>query len=312
MNQSDESDRRSSPLYDYWPITERPELRWPDGKRIAVYIALNIEHFRLGQISTSRTMVTAPLPVDPLNHGWRDYGTRVGFWRSLRLFDEYELPVSALINAEAMTMYPQIVAAGLERNWSWVGHGVSNSQFWTGMDREQEREALAGIVSTFEAATGRRPRGWLGPALTETRHTPELLAELGFSYTLDWACDDQPFPVHTGGGRFISVPYALELNDITLFLDQSTTATGWRQLICDQFDTLREEAELWPSPVMCISLHPFIAGHALRYRQLAETFRYLREHNDVWFCTSDDIADWYLEHCYDAALAQAPAAGQRR
>lgn len=295
-------ERRDAPLYRYWPISERPPIRWPEGKRMACYIALNIEHFHLGERSTSRTAVTAGLPVDPLNHGWRDYGTRVGFWRMLRLFDRYELPVSALLNADACSAYPQIIEAGLERGWAWVAHGATNSRMWTGMNRADERAALAEIVETMRSATGGGPRGWLGPALTETRHTPELLAELGFTYTMDWVNDDQPFPLDVAGSRFISVPYSIEINDIPVFVDQSTTPAEFTRMIIDQFDVLYEESGVWPSPVFSVSLHPFLVGQPFRYPHLEAALRHLRDHDDVWFCTTDEIADWYLEHHYDEAI----------
>src|SRR5690606_10045955 len=108
--------------------------------------------------------------------------------------DRFALPVTTLINSDAAHSYPEIVAAGVERGWAFLGHGRTNSRFWTGMEKDEERDALREIVAILERTTGARPSGWLGPALTETANTVELLAELGFTYSLDWIADDQPHP----------------------------------------------------------------------------------------------------------------------
>ncbi|MDO8212065.1 polysaccharide deacetylase family protein [Conexibacter sp. CPCC 206217] len=291
-----------TPPYRYSPIVARPPLVYPGGKRMAFYVGMNIEHFHAGVRSTSRAAVTAALPVDVLNHGWRDYGTRVGIWRLIDLFDRLELRQSALVNADAATAYPQIVAAGRERGWAWVAHGQTNSQLWTGMEPAVERVALREVVETIEAATGTRPRGWLGPALTETAHTPALLAELGLTYTLGWGvADDQPFALDVPGARLLAVPYSIEVNDIPVFLDQSTTAGGFEQMIVDQFDVLHAESQERPGAVFGLSLHPFLVGQPFRMPALERALRHVRAHDDVWFCTTDELAEWYLANAYDDA-----------
>jgi allantoinase len=295
-------------LYDYWPITQRPPLEWPEGKGLAFWIGLNIEHFELGKPSTSIAPVTAGLPVDPMNHGWRDYGTRVGVWRLIELLDSLELRASVLLNSDVCAEYPQIVEAGNERGWAWLGHGKNNSNLWTGMELEQEREALAAMVAELRRGTGKDPKGWLGPALTETSNTPELLAEQGFTYVLDWCADDQPFPLNVEAGRMISLPYSVELNDITLFLGTGTQGADFAQLVSDQFEVLHAESKRRPGAVMALSLHPFLINQPFRHKYLAQVLEYVRGHDDVWFATSDEIADWYLERYYDGAVAALKAA----
>jgi peptidoglycan/xylan/chitin deacetylase (PgdA/CDA1 family) len=295
------------PPYRYSPIVERPPIEYPDGKRCAVYIGLNIEHFPLGRPSTSITPITATLPVDPLNFGWRDYGTRVGIWRMIELLDDLDLRASVLLNAEVCDNYPQIIAAGRERGWVWLGHGLTNSSLWTDMSRDEERVKLQSIVETLSTATGSSPRGWLGPALTETENTPTLLAELGFTYSLDWVADDQPFPLRVADHRFISVPYSIEINDIPAFLDLGMTPADFGQAIIDHVELLRAESGRRPGAVLGVALHPFLSNQPSRHRYLAEALEHIRQFSDVWFTTSDDIATWYLDNYYDAAVAAAPA-----
>ncbi len=295
-----------TPPYTYWPIAGRPPVDWPDGKRLAFYVALNIEHFEPGKPSTALFPPTTSLPVDPLNHGWRDYGTRVGIWRMIDLLDAYGMRASVLLNSEVCAHYPQIVEAGRQRDWVWLAHGFTNSSLWTGMDPVEEREAFRRLLEQFVSGTGTRPKGWLGPALTETAATPEILAENGLTYLLDWCADDQPFPLDVPGHRMISVPYSIEVNDIPAFLAHGATAADFEQMMVDQFDLLHEEAKRHSGAVMSISLHPFLINQPFRHRYLERFLAYVARHDDVWITTSDDIADWYLEHYYDDAIAAIP------
>jgi peptidoglycan/xylan/chitin deacetylase (PgdA/CDA1 family) len=291
-----------TPPYDYWPIVGRPPIEWPGGKRLAFYIALNVEYFEPGRPSTALFPPTSSLPVDPLNHGWRDYGPRVGIWRMIDVLDRHELRASVLLNADVCVHYPQVVEAGRQRNWVWCAHGFNNSSLWTGIEPEQERELLQRLLEQFVAGTGSRPKGWLGPALTETAATPEILAENGLTYVLDWCADDQPFPLNVPGHRLISVPYAIEVNDIMCFLGHGMTAAEFENTMVEQFDVLHDEAQRKPGLVASIALHPFLVNQPFRHRHLDRFLAYVARHDDVWMTTSDDIADWYLERYYDEAV----------
>ena len=179
-------------LFAYSPLPERAPLRWPGGARVAFYLGLNIEHYRIDKPSTSIFAGTASLVPDALNYGWRDYGVRVGLWRMLEAMDRHGVRASALVNSAVCGHYPQIIRAGVERDWAWIAHGRDNSTVQAGMTREAERAYLVEVVETIAKATGRRPQGWMGPALTESFETPSLLAELGLGYTLDWTTMTSP------------------------------------------------------------------------------------------------------------------------
>ncbi|MCP9950861.1 polysaccharide deacetylase family protein [Actinomadura madurae] len=277
-------------LYDYSPITERPPLHWPAGAKVAVYVGLNIEHFLIDRPSTSIWPGTADLVPDPLNHGWRDYGTRVGIWRTIESMDRHGVRPSVLLNSAVAEHYPQIVQAGLDRDWAWLAHGRTNSILQTGMARDEERRFLDEVVGTIAGATGRRPRGWLGPGLTETFHTPELLAELGLSYVLDWTNDDQPYRLKVPG--MISVPYTVELNDLLLF-GRGFTGPEFLQAVKDQYEQLRADSGT-SGRVMALALHPFVIGQPYRHKYLDQALEFLAAQPDAWLTTSDDIAEHYL------------------
>jgi peptidoglycan/xylan/chitin deacetylase (PgdA/CDA1 family) len=257
---------------------------------VAFYLGLNIEHYQVDKPSTSIFGGTAALAPDPLNYGWRDYGPRVGIWRMLQSLDRHGVRATALVNSAVCSRYPQIVQAGLDRDWAFVAHGRDNSTLQAGMTREDERAYLAEVVDTIEAATGRRPRGWLGPALTETFETPSLLAELGLQYTLDWANDEQPYELAVPG--MYSVPYSIELNDVTLFVTKSFTGPEFLQAVRDQLDQLYDDSAE-SGRVMALCVHPFSVGQPFRHRYFDQALEYIAGHAGVWLATSDEILDIY-------------------
>ncbi len=297
--------------FRYVPLPAREPIRWPDEARVAFYVGLNIEHYHIDAPATSIFPGTASLVPDALNYGWRDYGPRVGMWRMMELLDQVGMRASVLLNSEVCDLYPEIIEEGRKRDWIWLAHGTTNSRLHTGFDsRESERAALAEMFDTLERAAGQRPSGWLGPALTETFDTPVLLSELGGSYVLDWCNDDQPYPLTIDGGRMISVPYSIELNDIPLFVGKSFTGPEFKQMVIDWFDQLYADGAQ-TGRVMTIALHPFIVNQPSRHRYLAEALEYIAGHEGVWLTTSDDIASFYYDHYYDAAASGAGSAPSR-
>lgn len=283
-----------NPVYPYSAIVRRPPLKLPEGKKLAVYLGISVEHYAWGQPAVSLAQFTAQLTPDPLNYGWREYGPRVGIFRLMDTLDAYGLRATATINSEVVDRHPAIIEEGVKRDWCWVGHGVNNSTWMVGLDRDQERAQLEEISAKLEGAVGARPRGWLGPALTEGPNTNELLAEAGYTYTLNWGIDDEPVPTHVAGGRFIAVPYSSELNDIAFFALQGQRAADFADAIIDQFDVLLAEGETRPR-IMGFGVHPFLAGQPFRAKHLARALEHMTAHrDDVWFTTSDEIADWYL------------------
>ena len=278
-------------LFDYTPIVEREPIHWPGGARVAFYVGLNIEHFHVDSPSTSLWEGTASLVPDPLNYGWRDYGPRVAIWRLIETLDRHGIRASALLNSDVSEHYPQIIEAGRARDWAWLAHGKTNSSLHTGMHVDEERALITDIVETIEAATGRRPRGWLGPGLTETFQTPTLLAELGLRYVLDWTNDDQPYRLNVRG--MLSVPYSVELNDLNVFISRGMSGPDFVELVRDQLDQLYADSAD-SGRVMALALHPFVIGQPFRHKYLLQALQYVANHPGVWLTTSDEIAEHYI------------------
>jgi allantoinase len=291
-------------LFSYSPIVEREPIHWPGDAHVAFYVGLNVEHFQVDRPSTSIFEGTASLVPDPLNYGWRDYGPRVAIWRLMESLDRYRIRASVLLNSAVCTRYPQIIEAGRARNWAWLAHGRDNSTWQADMSADQERAYLTDVVETIEKATGRRPRGWLGPGLTETFQTPALLAELGLRYVLDWTNDDQPYPLNVPG--MLSVPYSVEVNDIGLFVTNGLRGPDFVQVVKDQLDQLYTDS-VNSGRVMALALHPFVIGQPFRRKYLDQALEYVANHPGVWLTTSDEIAEHYARDAM--ARSQVTASG---
>jgi peptidoglycan/xylan/chitin deacetylase (PgdA/CDA1 family) len=216
----------------------------------------------------------------------------------IELLDRLGMPASVNLNSEVCRHYPQIIEAGVQRGWAWLGHGKTNSIMQAGMDIHEERAFLREMHTEVQGATGTSPKGWLGPALTETFNTPALLAELGYTYVMDWCNDDQPFPLNVPG--MISVPYSMDINDITLFVGRNLSGDDYVRAVVDTLDQLIEDSDPDNGRVMALPVHPFVVNTPSRHRYLARALQEIGERDEVWVTTSDAIADHYIDTREDA------------
>jgi peptidoglycan/xylan/chitin deacetylase (PgdA/CDA1 family) len=277
--------------YDYVPITRRPAYDWPNGRRLAVYIGLNLEHFAFGEGLGAELAPGGPQP-DVLNYAWRDYGNRVGVWRMLDLFEQLSFPVTVLLNSTIYDYCPEVVAPFRARGDEIAGHGRSNAERQSLLGEAGEVALIAETTAAITRHEGRAPRGWLSPWIAESPLTPDLLAEAGYRYTLNWCHDDQPGWMRTrNGGRLLSVPYPQEINDIPAIVARKIEASTFADMIVDNFDEMRGQAEAQPL-VMGIALHPYIMGQPFRLRHLRRALSHIAQaRNDIWLCRSGEIAD---------------------
>ena len=288
--------------YEYSPIIDRPELVWPNSARLAVWVVPNIEFYELlPPASPGRSPWPRPQP-DILHYSLRDYGNRVGIWRLFEILDRYGVRGSVALNVAVADHHPEIIAACLERGWELLAHGIYNTRYPYGMDEEQEREMIEDAIATVKRCAGTQLRGWLSPALSPTERTYDLLADLGIWYTCDFLHDDQPFPVNVRGGRLISLPYSIEVNDGSSYLRWSRSPHDYGAAIKAQFEQLYEEGAE-SGRVMCIPLHPFLSGQPHRLQPLAEALEHIMSHPAIWMATGAEIAGWYYAHAYDRVMA---------
>jgi allantoinase len=285
----------TNPFYEYSPIVHRPPFELPGGSRLALWFGVAIEHYPWGKPGLSLVPYTADLVPDPMNYGWRDYGPRVGAFRLMDILDQAGIPVTGIVNSEACTEYPGLIEEALKRGWtSWVAHGDNNSTWQVGLERDEEVELVKKVTSTIEAAVGHPPAGWIGPALTGTMNTFDVIAEAGYRYTIDWADDDQPHWVNVSSGLLASVPYQRELNDVVAFMLHHETGEQFAQSILDAVDQMLAD----PGDhgrVLGVGFHPFLVGQPWRAIHLARALEQLRDRDGVWLTTSDAVADLFYE-----------------
>ena len=287
--------------FDYLPITRRPRYRWPGGAGLAVYLGFNIEHFAFGEGLGANIGPASPQP-DVLNYSWREYGNRVGAWRCLDLFDSLGMPAAALINTALYDHCPELVAACVARGDELVGHGHTNAERQASFDEAGERSLLLHCRQQMEQHSGVQPQGWLSPWISESLHTPDLLAETGYRYTLNWCHDDQPLPMRTRSGQTLwSVPYPQELNDIPMVIARQMDGKDFAQLIKDQLAEMLDQTRDPTSPalVMGIALHPYIVGQPYRLRHLRHALQAVaaaRDAGHVWVATPGAICTHAATH----------------
>jgi peptidoglycan/xylan/chitin deacetylase (PgdA/CDA1 family) len=284
---------RTHNRYGYVPLRGSADYTWPNGGRLAVYFALNLEHFSYGEGLGAELAPGGPQP-DILNYAWRDYGNRVGAWYMLDAFDALRLPLAALVNSAMYDYAPAVVAACRARGDEIVGHGRTNAERQGDLDEGAERALIGEATARLAKAEGRPPEGWLGPWISHSHVTPDLLAEAGYRYLLDWCMDDQPIWFRCRHGkRILSVPYPQEVNDIPAIVARKMNADAFADMIVDQFDEMLELSRE-RSLVMGVALHAYLVGQPHRLRHLKRALRHIADHRErIWITTPGAIA----RHC---------------
>lgn len=278
--------------FPYSPIVNRPQFTWPEGKKLAVYVALCVEHFSYGE--------GLGLPYSPglshpnsYNWAWREYGNRVGGWRLIDLFEEFKNPLSVLLNTSCYDHCPELIAAHRKRGDEIVAHGHTNSEHQNGMTEEVERGLIEEVTSAISRAEGTKPKGWMSPGAHPSRNTEDLLAAAGYGYTLDWPMDDQPVWMSTKNGPLLSIPYPHEVNDVPMIVLHDGTGAAFADMAIDNFDEMLRQSEKQPL-VYGITIHTFIVGQPFRLKQFRRVLRHIAQHQDrVWFTTPGQCADHF-------------------
>ncbi len=274
--------------YPYSSIVSRPDYTWPNGCRLAVYVALNIEQFSYGE---GKGAAIAP-PDQAESHSiysWRDYGNRVGIWRILAMLRELNIPAEAQINTAIYEHCPDIPEALRADGHEILGHGISNSFEQGQLSEADEAAHIRAVTEYLTAAEGKAPRGWMSPWLSNSAVTPDLLQEAGYRYFMDWTSDDQPIWMRTRNGRILAMPYPIECNDTRGIVWYRYSSQEFADMIVDAFDEmLRQSVE--QSLVCAISLHPFVVGRPYRLGPLRRAFAHIASHREqIWLTRPGDI-----------------------
>ena len=261
---------------------------WPDGKRLAVYVAVGIEDYMVDFGLTENILAGVPTP-DLVNLSWRDYGLRVGGPRLLDRLDKLGIPVTILLNTAVYDSAPSLITQARGMGAEIVAHGEFNSDSLASMSRSEEKAYLLKVAERIQREEGEAPLGWSSPWLIHTSHTLDLLAECGYRYLLGLRFDDEPVWLDTQPGRLLAIPYSIEINDSSAMIGRNISAAEFGSRVVDEFSEQLTASAKEPV-VMSIILHSFISGVPFRLRQVSRALEHLAERGDsVWFTRPRDI-----------------------
>ena len=277
----------------YSAIIDRPPLKLPGNARMAVWTIVNVEHWDSAGAMPRAVLpppMGQPLLPDLANWSWHEYGMRVGFWRIHECLTRLGIIPTMAVNGIVCETYPRIAEAALQAGWEFMGHGFVQGPMHK---LDDQRAAIRRTVEAIHAFTGKAPRGWESPGLTETDDTIDILTEEGIEYVADWVLDDQPCRIATKSGSMVSVPYSVETNDIPIFALQNQPSDAMLKRTVDQFEQLYGESET-VTRVMAISMHPYLTGAPHRIKYLEKIYEHIMAKPDVVMWTGEQILDWYL------------------
>src|SRR3954447_13297197 len=277
----------------YSAIVDRPPLNLPGGARLVVWTIVNLEFWDISR-PMARQVLPAPsgqvLLPDVPNWSWHEYGMRVGVWRFFDLFRRLQIRPTLSINARVCEDYERVARAAHEAGWEFMGHAYEQGPVHLLDDQKAMIERSVGVIERF---TGEKPVGWLGPGLTQTYDTPELLAAAGIKYIGDWVYDDEPTEIATANGPLVTLPYTVELNDIPMMLVQHHESEYFTRRCIDTFDRLYQEGAK-RAKIMAIAIHPYISGQPHRIKSLEAVYDHVNRYAGVLHWNGVEILDWYM------------------
>jgi peptidoglycan/xylan/chitin deacetylase (PgdA/CDA1 family) len=223
-----------------------------------------------------------------------EYGSRAGFWRLHRLFTKHALPVTVFGVTMALQRHPEAVQAMLRSGWEIASHAMRWIHFQD-MSIAEERQQIAESIMLHEALTGSKPVGWYTGRTSP--NTLALIAERDdILYCADSYADDLPYYDKHYSRPLLMVPYTLDTNDMRFASPQGfNTGEDFYQYLKDAFDVLYEEGETHPK-MLSIGLHCRIIGRPARLKALERFIQYVKQHQDVWVCTRQQIAEHWQQH----------------
>ena len=277
----------------YRGVNQRPPLRFPDGIRLVIWPVFALEHWDISR-PMARMVITPPQgqPQQPdhPNWSWHEYGMRAGFWRLRRLFDRLGVRPTVTLNARSCESYPDAVQACLDSGWELNAHSYDQQPMHK---LDDQRAVILKAMDVIEKFSGKRPRGWFGPGLTQTYETLDYLSEAGVEYIGDWACDDEPVALKTTHKPVIALPYNFELHDIVMMALQHHPSEEMYSRAMAYFECLYEESSE-RAKIMSIAHHPYLSGSPHRIRHVERTYAELLARPGVVCWDGEQILDWFV------------------
>lgn len=280
-------------IYPWSAMRDRKPVAWPDGKKVAVWICVSLEWF---PITPSDTPFRAPGHMqtsypDYRHYTAREYGTRVGFYRLLDAFKKAGVKVSVATNGAIADRYPEIIRDIIADGHEIIAHSTDmNGTIASGLPVEDERALIAQSLASLEAASGKRPKGWLSIARSQSWNTPDLLKEAGLTYACDWVNDELPYRFNNG---LINLPLNHELSDRQIITVQQQSADSYATQMLDAFDWLAGEAGDYGGRMLPLHVTPYIMALPYRISAFEGLLEQLAARPEAWVATGEEIvASW--------------------
>ncbi len=300
FEEDEKSAMRPADRLDFSAIIDRPALKLPRGARMIVWPVVNVEEWDISrpmprQVSPPPGGIT-PVPDVP-NWTWHEYGMRVGIWRLMESLHKHKIKPTISLNAKVCETRPRVAQAALDAGWEFMAHCYEQMAIQKVADQRAMIKQTVDVLTRF---TGRQPTGWLGPGRSQTYATLDYVKEAGFKWFGDWVLDEQPQYVRTKGGPLLSIPYSVELNDITIMVAAQQDSNAMYQRTRDAFDQLYKESGKG-ARIMAFGVHPYISGAAHRIKYFDAMLRYMKKQPGVVFWNGEQIHDWYVSASQAAA-----------
>jgi peptidoglycan/xylan/chitin deacetylase (PgdA/CDA1 family) len=283
----------SNPRIPFELASDRAPLPPLDGKRLIVHVVMNIEYWPIER-AMPRGIIPAPhgatpAPPDVPNFSWVEYGLRCGMPRFMNIMASRGLPFSSFMNAQVADVYPTLTRAVIDAGSELVGHGWFQQSL---KQAEDEGDVIRRSLDRLEAASGTRPRAWLGPGLGETEHTPDILKAEGVEFLHDWVLDDLPVWIRTKHGPMAGLPYTFELNDVPIYAIQNGSTDEYLKRVEATLAIYTREMTDGPR-VLTLALHPHIIAVPHIAWHFEQALDLVASRDDAVFVTSSIMGDWF-------------------
>ena len=284
--------------------SKEPRVTWPNNAKLALQIVLNYEEGAENNIlhgdKNSETFLSEIIGAKAIKdrhinmESMYEYGSRRGFWRIHKLFQEKKIPVTIFGVAMALERNPEVCNAIKNGNYEIACHG------WRWIDYQNikksvEKKDMKLAIKTIKKIFGERPLGWYtGRCSTNTRDL--VFEDGGFLYDSDSYSDDLPYWEHKKNKKQLIIPYTLDNNDMRFATNQGfNSGDQFYTYLKDSFDALYDEGKNNPK-MMSVGLHCRLIGRPGRFQALKKFIDYVLKFDDVWICKRVDIAKHWIKN----------------
>ncbi len=284
--------------------SKEPKVTWPNNAKLALQIVLNYEEGAENNIlhgdKNSETFLSEIIGAKAIKdrhinmESMYEYGSRRGFWRIHKLFQEKKIPVTIFGVAMALERNPEVCNAIKNGNYEIACHG------WKWIDYQNvkksvEKKDMKLAIKTIKKIFGERPLGWYtGRCSPNTRDL--VFEDGGFLYDSDSYSDDLPYWEYKKNKKQLIIPYTLDNNDMRFATNQGfNSGDQFYTYLKDSFDALYDEGKTNPK-MMSVGLHCRLVGRPGRFQALKKFIDYVLKFDDVWICKRVDIAKHWIKN----------------